>query len=79
MSPLYHSLSLWLLQIEERAVGRAGGVASAEMERELARLRERAEEEERLFARVPLKRDERKRLKALRRQQHSRWVFCPRT
>ena len=41
---------------------------STRMEREVAKLKQRAAAEEDLFARVPLKREERLKVKALRRQ-----------
>ena len=41
---------------------------STRMEREVAKLKQRASAEEEMFSRVPLRREERLKVKALRRQ-----------
>lgn len=43
------------------------GTETKEMLRDLARLEKRAEQEEELFARVPLNRDERRKVKNLKK------------
>ena len=43
------------------------GTENKEMLRDIARFEKRAEQEEELFARVPLKRDERKKIKNLKK------------